>query len=96
MNNIQEDLIVTMEELAELQQAISKYLRDKPDFDNIHEEVADVLLCLDKLIHHLDLSPDYIREWLRYKLERNKKRGDNYEFTGTYIYSTTRRSNGNS
>ena len=40
------NLIIVMEELAELSQAVSKELRGKGDRTNLLEEYADVLLCL--------------------------------------------------
>ena len=45
--NIQQ--VVWMEEMAELQQAISKGLRGKLDRDNLVEETADVIIWLTQL-----------------------------------------------
>ena len=49
-------LIIAMEELAELQQALSKFLRKKPNMDNLHEEFADVMICMEwiKMYCHLE------------------------------------------
>lgn len=40
------NLIIVMEELSELSQAVSKELRGKGDRVNLLEEYADVVLCL--------------------------------------------------
>lgn len=42
-------LVVCMEELSELTQAISKEIRGKDDRNNLVEEMADVLICLEIL-----------------------------------------------
>jgi len=43
-------MIVAMEELAELTRAISKWLRGREDMDNLAEEVADVRIMLEQII----------------------------------------------
>ena len=50
--------MICVEELAELQQALSKFLRKKPDMDNLHEEFADVMICMEwiKMYCHLELT----------------------------------------
>lgn len=40
------NLIIVMEELAELSQQVSKQLRGKGNYYNILEELADVYLCI--------------------------------------------------
>ena len=40
------NLIIVMEELAELSKEISKALRDKGDYYSLLEELADVQLCI--------------------------------------------------
>lgn len=42
-------LVMTMEETAELTQALSKYLRGNDNKDNIAEEIADVSIMLQQL-----------------------------------------------
>ena len=50
--------VISMEECAELQQAISKYIRGDNDLTNITEEMAHVLICIDSLSHMLGI-PKY-------------------------------------
>lgn len=67
------DLIICMEELAELQQAISKELRGKGDTVNILEEVADVLLCIGYIQEIVGLSDDLIISAMNVKIDRLEK-----------------------
>ena len=43
-------IIVAIEELSELQKALTKYLRGNSDTKNITEEIADVSIMLGQLI----------------------------------------------
>ena len=67
------DLIICMEEMAELQQAISKELRGKGDSANILEEVADVLLCIGYIQEICGLSDDLIVSAMNVKIDRLEK-----------------------
>lgn len=62
--------IVAMEELAELQQALSKDLRGK-DY-NVEEEIADVYIMLMQL--ELMYDKTKIEEWIDKKIDRLDKR----------------------
>ena len=42
-------VVVALEEMAELQQALTKFLRGNPDQRNINEEMADVSIMLEQL-----------------------------------------------
>ena len=65
---------VCMEECAELIQAISKAKRGKLDADNMIEEIADVLICIEILKQIYDI-PDYsIENWIERKQERMLRR----------------------
>lgn len=66
---------VCMEECAELIQAISRRLRDKPDPDgNLAEEMADVTICLRMLQLMYDVSNADLDEWIGRKIRRQKAR----------------------
>lgn len=67
------DLIICMEELAELQQALSKELRGKGDTVNILEEVADVLLCVGYIQEIVGLSDDLIVSAMNVKIDKLNK-----------------------
>lgn len=64
---------IAMEECAELIQAISKRLRypkDKKRKDNLIEEMADVLICIEQLKIMFDISEKEIQEWIFKKEKR--------------------------
>jgi hypothetical protein len=81
---IQNQSLVAMEELSELQKAVSKLVRypeerTKPfDFkglrNNLIEEMADVLVCMDQLIEYYQIERHEIQELIQAKQERQAKR----------------------
>ena len=68
-NGIQ--LVVCMEELSELTQAISKEIRGKDNRHNPVEEMADVLICIQTLKQVFEITDEDIDSWIKYKQERN-------------------------
>ena len=58
---------VCMEECAELIQAISKAKRGKIDRDNMIEEIADVLICIEMLKQMYMISDEKINKWIEKK-----------------------------
>ena len=66
-------LIITSEECAELIQAISKIKRygfhDEYE-DNLHEEVADVLICITELVCLGYLDIDKVAKYQELKIDR--------------------------
>ena len=81
---IERQSLVAMEELSELQKAISKLVRNpeestKPlEFKglrhNLIEEMADVLICMDQLIEFYKVKLYEIQDTIRAKQERQAKR----------------------
>lgn len=81
---IERQSLVAMEELSELQKAISKLVRNpeektKPlEFkglrNNLIEEMADVLICMDQLIIFYKIDRSEIQELIQAKQERQAKR----------------------
>lgn len=74
--------LYAFEEMGELVQALSKYLRKKTKhkideqeklIDNIAEEICDVQLCLDQLKLHFDCW-DRVREYQDFKIKRANER----------------------
>lgn len=63
---------VCMEEFAELIQAVSKAKRGKLDENNMTEEIADVLICVETLKQLYNISDEYIGKWISYKQKRVK------------------------
>ena len=76
--------LVAMEELSEMQKAISKLVRNpeektKPlEFKglrhNLVEEMADVLICMDQLIEYYQIQGIEIQDSIQAKQERQAKR----------------------
>lgn len=76
--------LVAMEELAELQKAISKLIRNSEEKTkslefkglrhNLIEEMADVLICMDQLINFYKIDRSEIQDTIRAKQERQAKR----------------------
>lgn len=76
--------LVAMEELAELQKAISKLVRNpeektKPlEFkglrNNLIEEMADVLICMDQLIEYYQIQGIEIQDAIQAKQARQRRR----------------------
>lgn len=81
---IQNQSLVAMEELSELQKAVSKLVRypeerTKPlEFKglrhNLIEEMADVLICMDQLIEFYRIQRLDIQDIIQAKQERQAKR----------------------
>lgn len=76
--------LVAMEELAELQKAISKLVRNSEEKTkslefkglrhNLIEEMADVLICMDQLIEFYHIQRLEIQELIQAKQARQAKR----------------------
>jgi NTP pyrophosphatase (non-canonical NTP hydrolase) len=66
--------IVCMEECAELQKVISKFLRNKGNKDNLIEEIADVKICIELLKEMYDISSCDIDKIIIEKTKRQAKR----------------------
>lgn len=65
---------VCMEECAELIQAISKAKRGKINRDNMIEEIADVLICVEMLKQIYNIPDRSIENWIELKQERMLRR----------------------
>lgn len=81
---IERQSLVAMEELSELQKAISKLVRNpeektKPlEFKglrhNLIEEMADVIICMDQLKEFYQIERPEIQELIQAKQERQRRR----------------------
>lgn len=75
-----EKLQIAQEELAELIQAISKYMRDTPDGSMlVLEELADVTIVLTYVRQICGLSLEDLVKAINIKIEREKKRLERIE-----------------
>lgn len=80
-------LTIASEECAELIQAITKVKRygfNGLYQSNLHEEVADVLICIAELVSLGYLDIDEVIDWQRFKIDREVSKhlerwGDQYE-----------------
>ena len=70
---------VCMEECAELIQAISKAKRGKINRDNMIEEIADVLICIEMLKQMYMISDEKINKWIEKKQAREVERMEKNE-----------------
>lgn len=81
---IERQSLVAMEELAEMQKAISKLVRNPEEKTkslefkglrhNLIEEMADVLICMDQLINFYKIDRSEIQERIQTKQARQAKR----------------------
>lgn len=69
-NGEQESMIIVMEELAELSQATSKQLRNKGDYYNLIEEMADVIISLQLLKDNYNISKEDLIKSINTKIDR--------------------------
>ena len=65
---------VCMEECAELIQAISKMKRGKDNRDNLIEEMADVMICMEILKQVYGISDNEIQNYVCQKQNRSIER----------------------
>ena len=69
-------IVVTIEEMSELQKELCKYLRGKYSPAGIAEEIADVEIMLEQMKMLFGCADD-VRSMRRRKVERLKERIDN-------------------
>ena len=65
-------MVVALEELSECQKEITKYLRGNGIADNMAEEIADAMICLEQVQYFLGLD-----ELVRKKMDQKVARLDN-------------------
>ena len=71
--------IICMEELAELQQEISKKLRNKHNVYGLLEEMADVYICLEMLKKMFSYTDNEIARAVKIKLDRFERRNEKHD-----------------
>lgn len=69
--------MITVEELSELQQQISKQVRGFDDKNGLLEEMADVYICLSFIESIFNISSEEISKAIDVKLNREKQRINN-------------------
>ena len=67
------EIIVAIEEMAELMQALTKVLRGKPNFENVDEETADVGISM-KMLKIIFNNHKRVAVWNRRKIHRLRRR----------------------
>ena len=74
-------LTIATEECAELIQAITKLKRGSAkNTDNLAEEIADVLICIDWVKRIYGVSELNVNHWIDYKISRCNERFANGTF----------------
>lgn len=76
-SGVEKILLVCMEEPSELIKAITKaerYPGQTTKIDNIAEEIADVLICIEYLKMIYDIDQEEIESWINKKIKRLKER----------------------
>lgn len=74
---VEKQLLVCMEEPAELIQAISKverYPEDSTRMQDLIEEMADVTICLEYLKLIYNIRQEELDEWINRKVKRISKK----------------------
>ncbi|MBR4315184.1 MAG: hypothetical protein IKP66_09770 [Lachnospiraceae bacterium] len=74
------NLIITMEEFAELQQQVSKFIRGKDNHYELLEEVADAYLCLEYIKGICGITDEEVNKAINVKLDRQKQRNEEDTF----------------
>ena len=69
----EKQLIIVVEELSELQKEVCKGLRGLLNIDNLYEEIADVIICLQYLKEYFHLNEEYLETIKEWKLNRTKE-----------------------
>lgn len=72
--------LIATEECGELIQAISKAKRGKLNYNNLCEEIADVMLCISWIQEKYQLRNEDIDTWLQSKRSRCLTRMRDGEF----------------
>lgn len=70
LNGLNEVKNLVIEECSELIKEMTKANRGFGDIGNIEEEIADVILVVNQLMHLLDISEEDIRRIVDEKVER--------------------------
>lgn len=67
---LKHQMVVAMEELSELMQAISKAYRNKTNQANLIEEMADVLICVQTMAYAFGITNEQLQHAANCKIER--------------------------
>lgn len=69
-----ENLVIDMEEMAELSQEISKYIRGNGDRYNLIQEMSDVLICVHHLQNLYNITDEELNKGINVKINRCERR----------------------
>lgn len=64
------ELVVTIEELSELQKEVTKFLRNQGSVENVIEELSDVYIVLEYLKIIFAIDDESVNKEIDYKLNR--------------------------
>lgn len=68
------NLTCLVEECAELTQACTKFIRGKGIYENLVEEIVDVMINLDIIMDEFNITEQQLYNYIVYKLDRYKER----------------------
>ncbi len=81
MKHTEAGLIIAMEECSELVQALTKLKRGSTKkIDNLSEEIADVLICIEWVKRIYGVSELDVNHWIDFKISRCNERLANGTF----------------
>lgn len=67
-------IVKSIEELAELQAELARLLIKQGDVKKTTSEIADVLIMVNQLTIILDITPEDLENWIKFKIDRQLER----------------------
>lgn len=67
-------IVKGIEELAELQAELARLLIKQGDVKKTTSEIADVLIMVNQLTIILDITPEDLENWIKFKIDRQLER----------------------
>lgn len=67
-------IVKSIEELAELQAELARLLIKQGDVKKTTSEIADVLIMVNQLTIILDITPEELENWIKFKIDRQLER----------------------
>lgn len=75
-------IVKSIEELAELQAELARLLIKQGDVKKTTSEIADVLIMVNQLTIILDITPEELENWIKFKIDRQLERIKEQEQAG--------------
>ena len=78
----EDQIVKSIEELAELQAELTRLLIKQGDVKKTISEIADVLIMVNQLTIILDITPEDLENWIKFKIDRQLERIKEQEQAG--------------